>query len=135
MNWQRLFPDEITMISGDMPVLENRDDGTIWVYPTSWNGKESIGNKISAPLGGIVYLEQGKENSLTVLPARDGMIPLFSQFIVIPETVEEIKSLTLIMERMFSSYPVMKYVNLGNDDSTVLLRDMINGIMEERYEV
>ena len=71
MNWRKLAASEILMISGDIPVLELREDG-IWVHPSPWNGKEAIGSLHSAPLGGIVLLEQGKENRIGRLYAGDG---------------------------------------------------------------
>ena len=60
LNWRRLFPGEIRMISGDMPILEARGDGSVWVHPSSWNGKERLFGASAAPLGGIVFLEQGQ---------------------------------------------------------------------------
>ena len=45
MNWRRLHPAEITMICGDMPVLELREDDSVWVHSSNWNGKEGIGSK------------------------------------------------------------------------------------------
>ena len=118
-----------------MPVLELRDDNTIHVHPTSWNGKENIGNKIYAPLGGIIVLKQGDENQISSLCAKDGIIPVFKQMIVLPETKDEILAMTDIMDCMFRNYPIMKYVNLGDDESTKLLRETIKQILRERYEV
>ena len=45
LNWQRLFPGEITMISGDMPVIEAREDGSVWAHPSAWNGKEKLSSR------------------------------------------------------------------------------------------
>ncbi len=39
-NWQRLYPGEAEVISGDMPVLE-RKEMAVFVHPSSWNGKEN----------------------------------------------------------------------------------------------
>lgn len=124
-NWQRLFPGEITMISGDMPVLERREDGSLWAHPTSWNGKENIGNRICAPVAGIVLLEQGKVNLIQPLGARDAILPFFGQFIVRPETESEILALARLMDQMLRKVPCFKYVNLGDDASTVLLRETL----------
>lgn len=124
-NWQKLFPGEITMICGDMPVLERREDGSVWAHPTSWNGKENIGNQICAPLGGIVLLEQGKENRMTPLSASEAIPPFFNQFIGRPETVEQIYSLARLMDQMLLNVPCFKLINLGDDASTVLLRETL----------
>lgn len=125
LNWQRLYPDEITMICGDMPVLERREDGSIWVHPTSWNGKENMGNRLSAPLGGIVLLEQGDVNAITPLSPRDAIMPFFRQFLVRPETEPQIHALSGIIDQMLRNLPTWKFVNLGDDTSTGMLRDTL----------
>lgn len=130
LNWQRLFPGEITMICGDMPVLERREDGSVWAHPTSWNGKENIGNRITAPLGGIVLLAQGKENRISPLPAREAILPFFEQFIVRPDTEEQIRALARLLDQMLTKVPCFKFVNLGDEASTALLRETLSPLTE-----
>lgn len=126
-NWQRLHPGEIEIICGDMPVLERRDDGSVWVHSTSWCGKESIGRKgLCAELAGIVLLEQGAENRLSPLPPRDAIFPFFRQFMVLPETDEQIFALTRLMNTMLNKTPLWKLINIGDDESTELIRDAFN---------
>lgn len=122
LNWQRLYPGEITMISGDMPVLEGDEDGSIWVHPSSWNGKENLKSWLSAPLGGIVLLEQGNKDQIQPLLAKEAILPLFKQFMVPLETEEEIKALAKLMEQMLMAAPCWKMINRGGDESTKLLR-------------
>ena len=125
LNWRKLHPAEITMICGDMPVLELRDDGSVWVHASNWNGKEGVGSFQSAPLGGIVLLEQGKENRIVPLDARQAIPALFGQFISEYETEEQIRTVCALMDAMLSRYPAWKYINLGDDTSTELLRAAI----------
>ena len=125
MNWRKLAASEILMISGDIPVLELREDG-IWVHPSPWNGKEAIGSLHSAPLGGIVLLEQGKENRIGRLSTREAIEALFTQFTFTPETEEEIRACCRIMEGLLAQ-PVWKLVNLGDIASTELLRKTLLG--------
>ena len=137
LNWQRLHPGEITMICGDMPVLEQRDDGTVWVHPSPWNGKEDFGdrNHPATPLGGIVLLKQGEDNTIVPLPAREAIPPLFVQFILQPDTEDEILALSQLMDRMLHSVPVWKLTNLGDDASTELLRKTLLDVIEGgRYD-
>ena len=130
-NWINMFPDEIKMLCGDMPVLECREDGSIDVHPTSWNGKENIGSRFSGHLGGVILLKQGKKNEITELKAENGLIPLLEQFIVRPDTEEEIHNLMYILEHIFTDYPVLQMVNTGDEDSTLLLRERINTICDQ----
>ena len=130
-NWRGAHPDEITMISGDMPVLERRDDGSILAHPTSWNGKENIGSRLSAPVGGVVLLEQGKKNALSRPPVSELLIPIFRQFIVRPDTEEEVHALARLLDQMFRALPFWKRVNLGDAASTELLREAFSQRLAE----
>lgn len=123
LNWQAMYPGEISMICGDMPVLAVRDNGSIWVYPSSWNGKENIGSMdLSAPLGGIVLLEQGSSNSIAPVTPKDAITPLFQQFLLRPRTENEILALTGLMDQMLRGVPIWKLTNLGDHASTEMLR-------------
>ena len=124
-NWRRLFPGEVTMISGDMPVLEGREDGSVWVHPSSWNGKEKLRGAEAAPLGGLVLLEQGQEDRIFPLSVHDGLLPFAQQFMVIPETEQEILSLTKLLERLLLAAPRWKMINRGGNESTILLRETL----------
>ncbi len=132
LNWQRLFPDEITMICGDMPAIERREDGTTWIHPTSWNGKEKLGNRLSGPAAGIVLLEQGDRNCIVSLDPKDVILPLFSQFLVRPEKEEQICALARLMDQMLMNIPCFKFVNRGDDDSTRILRKTLFGCLRDK---
>ena len=125
LNWRRAFPSEIQMICGDMPVLEQLADGSIRVHPTNWSGKESLGSRTAAPLGGIILLEQGSENRIARMTAHDAVIPILGQFCIDPETEEDIRTLFALLDRMLSGYPVWKLVNLGDEASTRLLKETL----------
>ena len=134
LNWQRLFPGEITMISGDMPVLESREDGSVWVHPSSWNGKENIFGNHSAPLGGLVLLEQGSEDRILPMTPHEAVVPLLRQFMTALETEEEILALAKLTERLLTAAPCWKMINLGGDASTRLLRETLLGSLEKGAE-
>ena len=127
LNWQRCFPGELTMLCGDMPVLERRPDGSVWAWPSPWNGKERLGDRHSpaAPVGGLVVLEQGPENVVAPLSVQDAIPALFRQFIVTPDTEAEALALTSLMDALLRSVPVWKLTNRGDDDSTELLRQTL----------
>ena len=124
-NWQRLFPGEITMISGDMPVLERRNDGSLWAHPSAWNGKEDIKGGSAAPVAGIVILSQGRENRIERMVEHDAVYPLLNLFMVRPETEEEIYALARILDQTLRNIPCLSFTNTGDDASTVMLRDAL----------
>ena len=79
----------------------------------------------SAPLAGIVVLKQGSQNDLKYIDPDSGIMKVFSQFWISPETEEEIYRLASITDCIFRHYPVYEYMNLGDLDSTNLLKKMI----------
>lgn len=129
MNWQRSFPGEITMISGDTPALECCEDGKVMVYSTPWNGKENIGNMISARLEGIVFLSQGDHNELNKNTQADCVGRFMSQIIGLPKTEEQVLKLAKLTDQILNSAHEWSFVNLGNDASTAMLREAIQAHM------
>lgn len=134
MNWRHLYPGEITMICGDMPILELREDGSVMVHSTNWNGKEGVGSFCSAPLGGTILLEQGNENRIEQLSFRASMSTLFGQFISDYETEKQILAVCDLMNAMLSRYPAWHFVNRGDLASTEYLRSIIAETTGGDYE-
>ncbi len=134
LNWQRLFPGEIQMISGDMPILEAVDGEHILIHPSSWNGKENLYGASAAPLGGLVYLVQGNEDKMLPFPPKEAVIPLLRQFMVLPETEQEALQLASLLEKVFQTVPCRQFINRGGDESTVLLRDTLSGFLDRGDE-
>lgn len=131
-NWRILFRSEVEMICGDMPLLEFRPDGSIWVHPSPWNGKERIRGKASARLSGLVYLEQGPENRFSVYPETESVVPILQQFAVLPDTVEQVEQLVSMEDQLLRQIPIWKFVNLGDHASTRMMRDVFaQRVMEE----
>lgn len=130
LNWLRLFPDELTVISGDMPLLEARRDGSVWVHPSAWNGKECLYSNRIAPLGGLVLLEQGAENRIAPMELENDLMKLFRQIMVQPETEDEIRRMARLLDQTLRTAPSWAFTNLGDDASTLLLRETLLGAPE-----
>ena len=120
-NWNRVFPEEITMISGDMPLLDFRQN-CIVVHPSPWNGKEGIYGTVSAELGGIVILKQESYNAVEQAEMKFVIQVLFRQFAIYPEEEKEIHSIAGMVQRMIKEVPILVMANDGSEDSTRLLR-------------
>lgn len=123
-NWKRMYPEEIRMICGDVPVI-SMSEGKISIHPSSWNGKENIGNMISAPLGGVIFLEQGKQNTIEKMSVSETILPMMNQVISLPDTESQVRSLLSILDCILGQYPVCKMINDGSYDSTRMLREFI----------
>ncbi|MBQ3221372.1 MAG: hypothetical protein IJB34_05375 [Clostridia bacterium] len=71
------------IVNGDKPILQSTEQGFI-AYGTPWMGKEGLGCNSSAPLKGLCFLEQAKENSITRLTPAEAASRIFVQ-ILFPE--------------------------------------------------
>jgi hypothetical protein len=132
LNWQRQFPGEARMISGDAPLIE-ASEKVVFAHSSPWNGKEKLGNQLlCAPIGGVILLRQGSEDRLERLSTAECIQSLLSQFIVRLETEEEVRSFAGIADRLISAVPVLRFDNLGGAESTELLRNELKRIVHER---
>ncbi len=125
-NWMNLYGDETQILNGDKPVMKLCEDGQVLVCPSPWKGKEGWGNdEITAPLGGIICLTQGKENKVGRMQVRSAISPLLKTFLFTFETEETILAACAIEQGMLNQAPVWHLVNLGDEASTALIHDAI----------
>jgi len=61
--WLKLHPDTF-VVNGDKPLI---DIPKRLVYGTPWCGKEGMQTNTSVPLGGLIWLKRGEENSIEPL--------------------------------------------------------------------
>ena len=133
LNWIHTFPNEITMISGDMPVLAFKNEN-IMVHSSPWNGKERIGNQLSGRLGGIILLRQGSDNTIQWANIHEKIMTLFRQFAVIPENRVEIECLAEMTEQLIQKVPIWIFKNTGTIESTSILRNTLGDYLDKGVE-
>ncbi len=133
--WRKLYRDEVKIINGDKPILEFKEDHTIMVHPSPWKGKERWGSMLNAPLGGIIYLKQGKENKIECMAPQDAVIPLYKQFLFLPEKEEYIHAVCRMEDTLLRNIPVWKLINKGDLVSAQLTHDVLLKYMEEHSNV
>lgn len=124
--WRTLYGDKVRIINGDKPVLEMDEDGYILVCPSPWSGKENYGNLLTAPLGGVIWLEQGAENSIRRTRGTEAVSRIFSAIWSIPESEEDVSAMSRITETIVTRYPVWKLTNRGDAASAELTRRTID---------
>lgn len=120
-----LYPGQFSVICGDRPVLELRDDDSVFVHPSPWNGKEGWRGADGAPLAGIVCLRRGQENDIRLLSARDAVIPVFDSLIQTGRTAEGIRRAAAFEDALLRRTRVWELVNRGVPDSTRLLYETL----------
>ena len=101
MLWKLCFGEEIQILNGDKPLLEFREDGII-VHPSPWRGKEALGSQQSAPLGGILLLEQSTKNSMCRLRAKEAAGPLLTQLLFTRKNTDDVRAACALEERLLA---------------------------------
>lgn len=93
--WRECFADSVQMINDDKPVIALRKD-SCHLFGSPWQGKHNIGANISAPLKGIVVLQQGKENAVRRLSQQEALPHLLQQIYKPSSSVAVESTLNLI---------------------------------------
>lgn len=75
--WMETF-DDVTLLNDDNPVVRISDDGVARVYGTPWSGKTPCFLNRSAPIGGIVDLEQAPRNEIVRLSLPEAYAAILS---------------------------------------------------------
>ncbi len=100
--WMK-YLDGVTVVNGDKPILECTDDGFV-AYGTPWNGKERLGNNMSAPLKGLCFLEQSKTNEIVRLTPAEAANRIFGQ-ILFPEDEENAAKTLELTDKLITQTP------------------------------
>ena len=112
LNWMKMHSEEISIISGDMPMLDFRNDRII-VHPSPWNGKESIKGTIPADLGGIIILNQNTDISIEKAKRNESIVSLFKQFAIILNSKKEVDTIAKMTQRIIEEVPIWIFENDG----------------------
>lgn len=129
-NWLQLYGNEISIMNGDKPVLFKNENG-ITVYPSPWKGKEGLGDdSITAPLGGIIILQQGRTNSLVRLTSERSVTQLIQRILFTVETRELVLNAVNMIDAIVSDIPVWLLTNTGDQYSARLTH---NTLRKELY--
>ena len=122
--WKELYGKEVQIINGDKPILAF-EKGNITVYPSPWNGKEGMGQQLSAPLGGIILLRQSSSNCIRQISAAEAAGLIFVQFLFNRKTIEDVHSVCRLEEMLLHQTPVWLLENRGDTASAVLCHDTL----------
>lgn len=76
--WQKYYPDRMTYINDDQPLVRFCD-GKPMVYGSPWSGKTDINQNISVPLKAIIFLEQSKTNHIRPLEKKEAIGRLLNE--------------------------------------------------------
>jgi hypothetical protein len=88
--WHKNFPG-VSMINDDAPIIR-AENGTPYIYGSPWAGSTGISANVKVPLKAVVFLEQAKTDTVTLLDKSEAM-PLFMQGFSLPKTPRMMLSL------------------------------------------
>ena len=125
MNLCSLWPGEFSIISGDRPILELKDDGTVYVHTSPWNGKEELAGKAGGVLAGIICLKRGEQNSIRTLTAKGAGFSVYLSVIQTAESEEGIKRAAAFATELLKRVPAWELTSNTVPDSTKLLYEEV----------
>ncbi len=117
--WKQIFGDEAVIFNDDKPALRFRD-GRWYAYGTPWCGKDGINTNLKVPLAGICFLEQGCENSMTLLTAREAIPLIISQTMYCFRRTEKVQLMLKHTEKLIQYVPIFHMVNRADRASAEL---------------
>ncbi len=121
--WCRLFGARY--LNDDKPVLR-LVDGQWMAYGTPWSGKHDLSSNEGAPLGGIVYLRRGQENTIRRLSVEEAVPRIMSQspYYLTQEQTE--KKLALL-NKLLLQVPVWELYCRNDDDAAYVSHTALTG--------
>ena len=97
------YVNDCHIVNGDKPILEESSEGFI-AHGTPWRGKERWGDKRSAILKGLCFIEQAKENSIVRLSTAETSARLFNQ-ILLPSAEDCVVATLDLLDKFINKTP------------------------------
>ncbi len=97
------YLEGVKIVNGDKPILRKTEDGFM-ACGTPWRGKESWGENTFAPLSGLCFLEQAKENSISRLSPSETVKRLMVQMLL-PSDEEKAMATLELADELIQSVP------------------------------
>ena len=125
--WRKYLGKKVNIINGDKPILRLIENG-FTVYGTPFAGKEQWQRNVSAPLGGICFLSQGKNNKITKL--TDNFLQLYIQTYK-PHNKEALKNTLALVDKLCG----VPCFTLSCDISEDAVKASFEALTNENFEV
>ena len=124
--WCRLFG--ATYLNDDKPVLR-LIDGVWMAYGTPWSGKYDLSAPISVPLGGLIFLRRGQENTIHKLPPEEAVPRFMSQTLWRHKTPEDLEKQLVLVDKLLRRFPLW-LLSCRNDDEAAFVskKAVVDGV-------
>lgn len=127
--WLKYLP-KAKILNGDKPIVARTESG-FYAYGTPWMGKEGRGEKGRAPLKGLCFLEQAKENSLVRLSEGEVASRIFTQLLLPTDEENAAKTLELA-DALISAVPAYLLKCTISEEAVKLSFEALTGKSYER---
>lgn len=104
------------IINGDRVLVTYRK-GTFFANGIYVSGKSETCRNVTAPIGQVILLEQGQENELRSIPARELFLRIVCQCSFDLESEEQYEKITSLVSAMINTIPVHCYRCRNHPDS------------------
>ena len=127
--WVELCGEDVQLICGDMSTVSLEPDGSVLISPSPWPGKEGWPGVTQAPLGGVVYLEQSDENTISPMAPTQSVRQMLEYSLCRPDSPDGISSLAALLDRIVSDYPIWLLRNRGDLASARLTMETLDAYL------
>ena len=103
--WQKVFgKGRAVILNDDKPALR-LENGCFYAYGTPWSGKTDRNANLRAPVAGICFLQQGKENTIVPYAGAKAVFSLLEQTLRPKGSDIRVRLLTLL-DKLLQTVPV-----------------------------
>jgi hypothetical protein len=122
--WQQYVP-EVRVINDDKPLLVFEGE-TIYVAGSPWSGKTNQSENLLVPLKAIVFLRQGRTNTITLITPRQKMTELMRN---VYRPAEEAMLARLLdgLEVVLAKAEIFEYLTNISESAVITLYDHLFG--------
>ncbi len=124
--WLKNFPNEVTVINDDKPIIR-RVDGRFYVYGTPWKGKEGLGADIRVPAYALCFLSRSETNYIGDIDTASVIAKALNQT-VRPSQPELMGNLLELLDGFISQVKCYDLrVNMDDDAAVTAYNKIIKG--------
>lgn len=102
---QRFGKDRVKIFNDDTPAIRYLN-GRFYAYGTPWAGSSRINLNKKTPIAAIIFLKQGKENTIRRLNNKDAVNRLLFQSILPKHNNEKVDKILCIIDQIIRVIPV-----------------------------
>lgn len=128
--WRSEFGESAKVFNDDKPALRFVDGKWI-AYGTPWCGKDGININMSAPLAGICFMKQAKENKIRRLSQQEAIQMILSQTLRRFKRVENLDLMLSHVEKLVQTIPVFELENRPEPEAAYLSYETMRRAAEE----